>query len=190
VPQKTENHLFNDVTVLANGSVYITGFQGGTIYHIDAKNGEMSVFLELGKDSWTNGIDITPGEKYLLIASNDNILRVDLRNKEVKVIQPPQGETLGYADGLYYYKDGILAVQGQRVNGKRTTRIARTYLDKEYLQGTKILVLEADHPAFRLPTTGAIVNDEFYFIATSYLDKWREKLPVVDPVLIMKVKIK
>jgi sugar lactone lactonase YvrE len=190
VPQKTENHLFNDVTVLADGSVYITGFQGGTVYHIDAKNGEMSVFLELGKDSWTNGIDITPGEKYLLIASNDDILRVDLGNKQVKVIQPPQGETLGYADGLYYYNGGILAVQHQRAKGKPLVRIARTYLDKEYLQGTKILVLEADHPAFRLPTTGAIVNDEFYFIATSYLDKWREKQPVVDPVLIMKVKIK
>ena len=190
VPQKTENHLFNDVTVLADGSVYITGFQGGTVYHIDAKNEELSVFLELGKDSVTNGIDITPGEKYLLIASNDDILRVDLGNKEVKVIQPPQGETLGYADGLYYYNDGILAIQNQRVKGKPEVLIARTYLDKEYLQGTKIIVLEADHPAFRRPTTGAIVNDEFYFIATSFLDKWREKLPVVDPVLIMKVKIK
>ncbi|MGD2093056.1 MAG: hypothetical protein PVH61_43240 [Candidatus Aminicenantes bacterium] len=119
-----------------------------------------------------------------------NIIQVDLGNKEVKVIQPPQGETLGYADGLYYYNGGILALQHQRAKGKPLVRIARTYLDKEYLQGTKILVLEADHPAFRLPTTGAIVNDEFYFIATSYIDKWREKQPVVDPVLIMKVKIK
>ena len=190
VPQKTENHIFNDVTVMADGSVYITGFEGGTVYHIDAKNGELSVFLELGKDSWTNGIDITPGEKYLLIASNDDILRVGLGTKEVKIIQPPQGEKLGYADGLYYYNGGILAVQGQRVNGKLTASIARTYLDKEYLQATKRLVLEADHPAFRLPTTGAIVNDEFYFIATSFLDKWKKKLPVVYPVLIMKVKIK
>jgi len=97
---------------------------------------------------------------------------------------------LGYADGLYYYNGGIFAIQGQRVKGKRTASIARTYLDKEYLQGTKRLVLEAGHPAFRLPTTGAIVNHEFYFIATSFLDKWREKQPVVDPVLIMKVKIK
>jgi hypothetical protein len=113
-----------------------------------------------------------------------------LGTKEVKIIQPPQGEKLGYADGLYYYNGGILAVQGQRVNGKLTASIARTYLDKEYLQATKRLVLEADHPAFRLPTTGAIVNDEFYFIATSFLDKWKKKLPVVYPVLIMKVKIK
>jgi hypothetical protein len=27
-------------------------------------------------------------------------------------------------------------------------------------------------------------------IATSFIDKWKKKLPVVDPVLIMKVKIK
>jgi hypothetical protein len=61
---------------------------------------------------------------------------------------------------------------------------------KEYLQGTKLLVLEEDHHAFRLPTTGAIVKDEFYFIATSFIDKWKKKLPAVEPVLIMKVKIK
>jgi hypothetical protein len=94
-----------------------------------------------------------------------------------------------HVDGLYYYNGGILAVQHQRVKSKPLVRIARTYLDKEYLQGTKLIVLEADHPAFRLPTTGAIVKDEFYFIATSFIDKWRKKQPVVDPVLIMKVSL-
>ena len=37
-----------------------------------------------------------------------------------------------------------------QVEGKSKVRVARTYLDSQYLRGTKLLVLEADHPAFRV----------------------------------------
>lgn len=192
VSKKEDMHLFNDAAITKDGTVYITSFAGGTVYKIDKTTDQLSVYLELGEKKYTNGIDVSPDERFLFMAVNADILRIGIKNKEIKSIQPPENESLGFADGLYYYKGGLVAVQTRRVNQKRSVRVARSILDKDYLKALKILTLVEDHPYFEIPTTGAIVNDEFYFIATSYIDKLEKKLPPKeqpDKVIIMNVKL-
>jgi len=192
VTRKSENHLFNDLAITDGGVLYITSFAGGTVYTIGSKGNKLSVYMELGEKIYTNGITLSPDDKYLFVAANADILKIDRITKKAEKLEPPTGERLGYVDGLYFYKGGLVAVQSYRINKKPTARIARSLLDQSLLKVTSIKSLTQDHSSFRIPTTGAIKGNQFYFIATSDLDKLDKKLPPdQEPknVLIMKVNL-
>ena len=191
VVKKVKLHLFNDLAITREGAVYITSFAGGTVYTINPE-GKIGVFIELGDKMYTNGITLSPDEKHLFMAANADILKINRISKKLKKVIPPKGQKLGYADGLYFYKGGLVAVQSYRINQKRTMRIAWSKLDQSMQKVTTIKILAQDHPSFRIPTTGALKGNQFYFIATSDLDKLDKKLtPEQEPkdVLIMKVNL-
>ena len=57
-----------------------------------------------------------------------------------------------------------------------------------------IEVLDQDHPLYSAPTTGAIVGESFYYIATSHLGRFDEdgNLPPLEDlsdIYILKVDI-
>ena len=50
-------------------------------------------------------------------------------------------------------------------------RVVRFHLDAAGRRITQLEVLERAHPAWRMPTTGAIVGDAFYYIPASSYDR-------------------
>lgn len=175
VPKSDENDLMNDVTIAKDGTIYITSFARGMIYMIDSQRDELEEFLQMSEEIWNNGIVISPDERFLFVVGNEHIFRVSLESREMIQLPVPEGDFVGYGDGLYFYDRSLIAITAIRVNGVPVRRVLRLHLSDDLDEITTIQILDQDHPLYSVPTTGAIVDDWFYYIATSHLDKFDEE---------------
>jgi len=174
VEKTDENHLFNDVTIARDGTVYFTSFAYGMIYTIDSVTDELQEFLRMPEGVWNNGIDITPDDRYLFVAGSDKIFRVDLETKELLELPIPENEIVGYGDGLYFRDGNLLAITVFRDEEQLVHRVLKLSLSETLDRITAIEVLDQDHPLYSNPTTGAITDDWFYYIATAQFEKFDE----------------
>ena len=94
------------------------------------------------------------------------MLRYETKTGNSAEIAPGTSNTLAGADGLYFYKGELIAVQ----NGIGSARIAAFQLSNDFQRVTKVTVLENRSAFTTLPTTGAICGDKFYFIVNSQID--------------------
>jgi hypothetical protein len=188
-----DKHFLNDLTVTKKGDVYLTDTIHGAIYYISATGDEITEFLNLGKTSYPNGIDLSAHEKHLFVALNGKIVVIDLRNKKSAYLAMPEGKQVGGIDGLYFYKNSLIAVQP--FDAGQT--IVRYYLDEKQAAVSKTEIVEASHQLLNQPTTGAIVNRDFYYLANSQLQVFRrlfqpdggyDKSKLSD-VIVLKVRI-
>jgi len=174
--EKTDkNHLFNDVAIAQDGTVYFTSFSYGVIYAIDSVTDEIQEYLRMPEGVWNNGIDITPDDRYLFVVGSDGIFRVDLETKELLELPSPEEAIVGYGDGLYFHEGNLLAITGHREGEELVNRVIRLHLSETLDQITAIDVLDQDHPLYSNPTTGAIAGDWFYYIATAQFEKFDEE---------------
>lgn len=174
--EKTEkNHLFNDVAIARDGTVYFTSFSYGVIYTIDAATDEIEEFLQMPEGVWNNGIDITPDGRHLFVVGSDRIFRVDLETKGLLELPSPEDGVVGYGDGLYFHDGYLLAVTGHREGEQVVNRVIRLRLPETLDRIKTIEVLDRDHPLYSNPTTGAVADGWFYYIATAQFEKFDEE---------------
>lgn len=182
-------HLFNDLTVSSRGAVFVTDTKSGTVYWIDPDTDVLAEFVT--GLSYPNGIALSGDGRKLFVAHfSDGVSVVDVATRGVHALARPSTVTLATVDGLYFYRGSLIAIQ----NGVMTHRVARFYLNSSLDRVNRFEVLERRNPWFDVPTTGAIVGREFYYIANSQLHNFdkgriisREKL---RPVQILKVKLR
>ena len=124
---------------------------------------------------WNNGIDITPDGRYLFVVGSDKIFRVDLETKELLELPSPEGGVVGYGDGLYFHDGSLLAVTVHREGEQLVNRVIRLHLPETLDRIDTIEVLDRDHPLYSDPTTGAIADGWFYYIATAQFEKFDEQ---------------
>lgn len=167
---KPDQHFLNDLAIASNGDVYITDTVYGSIYFIPAAGSEMTEFLNLGKDSYPNGIDLSADEKRLFVALNGRIGAIELKDKKVSSLAMPKDIQITPIDGLYFYKNSLIAVQPFD-QGKT---IARYRLNNTQTGVVKAEIIEASHRLLNQPTTGALVGKDFYYIANSQLQTFRK----------------
>jgi len=173
--EKTDkNHLFNDVAIARDGTVYLTSFSYGMIYTIDPATDEIEEFLPMPEGVWNNGIDITPDGRYLFVVGSDRIFKVDLETKELLALPSPEDGVIGYGDGLYFHDGSLLAVTGHREGEQVVNRVIRLRLPETLDRIDTIEVLDRDHPLYSNPTTGAVADGWFYYIATAQFEKFDE----------------
>ena len=173
--EKTDkNHLFNDVAIAQDGTVYFTSFAYGMIYKIDSTEDKIEEFLPMPEGVWNNGIDITPDERFLFVVGSDRIFRVDVVTKEILELPAPEDEIVGWGDGLYFHDGHLVAITGHREGEQVVNRVIIMRLSETLDRITAIDVLEQDHPLYSNPTTGAIADDWFYYIATAQFEKFDE----------------
>ena len=175
--EKTDdNHLFNDVAIARDGTVYFTSFAYGMIYRIDSGKDEIEEYLRMPEDVWNNGIDMTPDEKFLFVVGNDRIFRVDLETDELLELPIPEGELIGWGDGLYCDQGSLIAITGYRGEDRQIiNRVVRLQLSEDLSRITGIDVLDEDHPLYSSPTTGALADGWFYYIATAQFGKFDDE---------------
>jgi hypothetical protein len=152
---KGEGHYLNDLTISPGGDVYVTDWRRFGIYTIAA--GSDSIVRLLKMERSPNGIDISDDGTKLFIAG-DGMGVYDIATGVFRELRHPPGMYVS-GDGSYYYKNSIVAVQN--------FKISRLYLNEEQTEIIRSEPLEAFHPLFNQPTTGAIAGDRFYYIANS-----------------------
>lgn len=190
-PGDTATHMFNDLTILSNGDVYLTDSEEGSVYKIDVKHDLLQRWYIGKRMNYPNGITISPDQQYLLVAHWSGISRISLADTQAIELTTKVKTTLTGIDGMYFYDNALIGVQ----NGAGPqSRIMRFELNKTYDTVTKATILESDHPNHNIPTTGVIIGGDFYYIANSQLQSFTpdgkifpdEKL---EPTYILKLPL-
>jgi DNA-binding beta-propeller fold protein YncE len=183
---KAGPHFFNDLVITKTGEIYFTDSKGGKVLHLNRKNKTITPFVA-NDFIYPNGIALDETNGYVFVADFTGITRINLQDRELHQLDV-QGKTyLNGIDGLYFYKNSLLAIQD---SGNGDDRIVRFYLDKSGQQITRTEVLQSFHPDFNIPTTGVIVANEFYYISNSQLRNLQPDGTLTQPETLKKPLIK
>jgi sugar lactone lactonase YvrE/dienelactone hydrolase len=191
LPNKPRTHLLNDVALNSRGDAFITDSEEGSVYVVRAARDELELLVPAGKFIYANGVTLSPDERRLYVADFASGLSVvDVETGAVKAVEYPEGVIIHGADGLYFYRDSLVAVQNLRGPG----RVVRLFLNREGDRVTSARVVEAFNPLFEIPTTGVLVGDELFYIANSQLRKVNDAgvIPAgtkLDEVRILRAKL-
>lgn len=179
-----EKHLLNDLVVAADGTVYVTDTLTGTIYRTDGTR-ELEAWLRSDAIAYPNGICIGENKTALYVAHDGGVSAALLETKKIEPVRTPDGVRLDGIDGLYCLDGALLAVQ----NHRGLERVARFPLtSRSEVSGEEVLL--EDHPSLHIPTTLAVVGDEAFLIANSFLDAFdkdgslRAPSELEDPIVL------
>ncbi len=191
VPGASKPHALGDLTIKSNGDVFATDSVTPAVYVIHPGKDEMERFLENDSFVSPQGLAFSNDERHLFMADySTGLFDIDVTTKRVEHLPPLAGATLLGIDGLYFYNGSLIGVQ----NGVAPQRVVRLRLTSDLKRVERLEVLEANNPLFDEPTLGAVVKDNFYFIANSQWGLVDEKgqlgpaEKLVDPI-ILKIKL-
>ena len=188
---RTQKHLFNDLVVTTGGDVFLTDSESGAVYRHAFASRALDAFLPAGSFSYPNGIALDEAGRRLYVADfAKGISLVEIDTKKTSPLAHPPNVTLHDVDGLYRYDTSLVAIQ----NGAGMERVVQFRLDSTGRRVEGLRVLESHNPRFRIPTTGAVVGSDFYYLANSQLESLGEDgrlssgAPLED-VLILKTPL-
>jgi hypothetical protein len=164
-PKDQAKHGFNDLVVRRNGEVITTDSLNNQVVRFDPRTRTFTSLRAHRMLFYPNGIALAD-DHTIYFADAVGIVKMDLEGGESRDVDPGPRNTLAGADGLYWHKGFLVAVQ----NGIGSPRIAAFKLSKDGNRVTQTIVLENRTPFTVLPTTGAIRGNDFYFIANSQID--------------------
>jgi sugar lactone lactonase YvrE len=157
-------HLFNDLAI-THGTIWVTDSDGGSVWKIDRRSGSVARFAPAGRFVYPNGIALEPGERRLYVADDRSIWDVDLVAERRRELPHPVRTKLGQADGLYFDRGALIAIQ----NGNPPIRVVRFSLTPALDRVTGEMALAEDDPRLPEPTTGAIAGDVMYLVGDAQL---------------------
>ncbi len=159
-----EKHALGDLVINKKGDVFATDSISPRIYKIDLVEDKLELFLENKNFNSLQGLAFSDNEQSLFVADySTGIHKIDLDKKQSFQIIPEKNITLLGIDGLYFYKNKLIAIQ----NGIRPQRVVQFSLNKDQTRIEKFKTLEANHDNFEEPTLGVIIKNEFYYVANS-----------------------
>ncbi len=179
-------HIFNDLAIFSDGTVFVTDTKEGAVYELSRANGKLERLLPGREFTAANGIALSPDEKTLFVASfGDGISAIDLASRAATPLRHPQNVSLAYVDGLYAIEGSLVAIQ----NGPMLPRVVRFPLDRSNRQILSVQVLERRNPLFDGITTGCLVAGRFYYIANTQIDKSGQPGARLLPLKVLSLAI-
>ncbi|MEO9484739.1 MAG: SMP-30/gluconolactonase/LRE family protein [Ekhidna sp.] len=187
-----EVHFFNDLVIDSNGNVYATHmFSDHSIYKIEREKDELEVFVESDILKYPNGMDISDDNQFLFVAHSEGIARVALQTGKTVSLDIVNDVNITHResiDGLYFYKNTLIGVQSdlKRITQYQLSRPADAIMQEKEL--------DINHPAMDHPTTGVLIDNEFYYVANAQFEKVNEdgSLPPMHELsepTILKLKL-
>jgi hypothetical protein len=175
-PPGTGRLALNDLVLRYTREIYVTDTQGNRVYRFDRT---LHRFTELKLSRpvfWPNGITISGDGYVLYIADLLGVVRLDLKTNQSEDVAPASHDTLAGIDGLYWYRGSFVGVQ----YGTGANRVMRWNLSPDGRRVASSEVLERGTELVRNPTTGAILDEQFYFIADTGIDNLDSAGKIVD----------
>ena len=168
---------FDDLTVAADGRVYVNDGRNPRIWTLAPGASALELFVESDAFRGTQGLASTPDGKSLYVSDYSRLFRVDVASKRVTPLAVPPDAALNGADGLVYSSGSLYGIQ----NGVEPHRVTRIDLggDGVTIIGAKILVM--NHPDFDEPTLGVAADGALYFTANSQGGKFQDEKKPITP---------
>jgi hypothetical protein len=163
LPQESDYHIFNDISLTADGDAYATTTLIGRIYRLSADAEEMELVHQLEEGRHNNGIDLDPSGRFIFVTVDRSISRLEPATGKLVEMRVPGEAALG-SDGLYFYENSLIVVK------PRFKEVSRLFLNQDMTAVERVVILAKDHPDFAYPTTGAVVGDRLLLVSTSFAD--------------------
>lgn len=180
-PPTAGDHGFNDLVLRGTREIYLTDTDANQAYRFDRITHTFTPLPFPRPVYGPNGIALSDDGNQLYVADIFGITHIDLvAHSSVELNPGPHNSVMG-VDGLYWYRDGLVAVQN---GGMR--RVIQVRLKGDTVKTLR--VLESRSPLISIPTTGAIVGRNFYFISNSQVDNLKDE-KILDERKLEPVKI-
>lgn len=186
--------LLGDLLVHGD-TIYTTDSRGGALYALDLRtgpdHGKFRALTAPGAMSSPQGLALAADGKHLYVADyTRGLFRYALDGGALEPAAAAPGVSVYGIDGLYRDGDALIAIQ----NGNRPHRVVRLQLGDGGRRMRGQRVLAANLEAFDEPTLGVVVEREFWFVANSQWNKFRQDhtLPPPDqlrPPQILRIRL-
>jgi sugar lactone lactonase YvrE len=175
-PSTAGPHALNDLVLRGKSEIYVTDTEGNHVFRFDREAHQFTE-LNLGRPVFEpNGITVSDDSSLLFVGDDLGVIRMDLRRNEAQDVKPSAHDTMAGVDGLYWYEGGLLAVE----YGTGAYRVMRWQLSPDGREATSNETLERGTTMVRNPTTGAILDGKFYFMANTGIDNLKDS-KIADP---------
>lgn len=171
--------FLNDLCLMRDGRVYVSDSDQSRLYRADADTTALSLWQEAGHAIAANGLACDDARNALYVAVYNGISRIDAASGEALLLPAPASNPVGGNDGLYLREDTLIGVQ----NGFGAGRVLRARLSADGREITRVETLEAGIADLNEPTTGALTDDGFFYIANSQIWKWDDQAEALRPGL-------
>ena len=177
LPFDDKAHVISAMTVAPNGDVYAVDVATNTVYQL--RSGKLVPLFSSPEFISLRGIAVTDDHKFLYLSDYESGLFIaSLERNQIRLLTA-KNQNLGGIDGLYAYKNQIIALQ----NGTSPTRVLRVLLGANGIE--QVRPLEANKKAMSVPSFGTMKGNQIYFIGNSQRDLYDVNgkiLPGAKPV--------
>src|SRR5215472_7333030 len=184
-PATAGPHVLNDLVLRGGSEIYVTDTDGNNVYRFDRKSRSFATLALSRPVFYPNGITLAHDGNVLYVADFLGVLRMDLRTNESQEVKPARHDTLAGADGLYWYKGGLVGIQ----NSTSLRRVMRWKLSDDGRSVVASETLERGTEFVADPTTGAILDGKFYFMANTGIDNLGDNGNIVDSKKLEPLRI-
>jgi tetratricopeptide (TPR) repeat protein len=168
-PAGPDRLCFNDLDFAPGGDVYLSAGPNG-IFRVDRARDALELFVPLA-GYFVNGLAASAdGQKLFLAEHVRGVQVLDVASRRVAPLALPTDATLSGIDGLYMYGSTLVAIQNALRHGP--FRALQAFLDPALARVECVAVLDRNHPAYDVPTTGVVVGGALVYVATSQLDSF------------------
>jgi hypothetical protein len=191
-PAQTRPLCFNDLDLTPSGDAYVSSGPNG-IFRVDRGRDVLELFAAV-PGLFVNGLALSADRRTLFLAAHAaGVVALDLATRTWEAVALPEGATLAGIDGLYVYRDSLVAVQNALRHGPE--RVVQAFLDPSRRRVTCLATLDRNHPLYDIPTTGVLVGDTLHYVATSQLRSFEADgrpwpLERLKDTVILKVRLR
>jgi hypothetical protein len=190
VVNDTARHLFNDLILHPNNKIYITDTFAATLYEYDPAKKSLDVFMKDAMLSNANGIACNAkGE--VIIATRDGLVKLNVESKKMDPLVYKDSRKAQWMDGIVFWKDNIIGVADA---GIMQYKLDNT---NDHILSEKVIDTAVQNKFFHDPTTLALLGNDIYVVANSYLSVYNqngEKIKGVEEklgsVIVLKYELK
>lgn len=172
--------LLNDLDLLADGRVAVTDSMAGTVHLLDPHGSSPTLTRLLPDASFEgpNGI-VALADGLLLVADFHGLWLLDpaVGAASKRRVATPDDRYLGGIDGLARDGGHVIAIQNLVGRG----RVWRFRVDAKDARVVELALLLRQHPDLRNPTTGAVANRRFLFVADPNLQVFVDGVVTAPP---------
>ena len=167
LPAVRGGHTLGDLAIGPAGDVYVTDSSQPVLYRLRPGADTLEHFTDPLFKS-LQGLAPSPDGRALYLADySRGLLRVELATNAVTVVGDSAGRSYRECDGIALHAGALVAVR----NGVSPAQIVRVALDPTGMHIAGGEVVDSDPAVADEPTIGAIVGDDFVYVANSQWEK-------------------
>jgi sugar lactone lactonase YvrE len=169
LPPTRSEQMLGDLEFGKHGEIYLADQAGGGLYRFEPRTRSLDVLIAPGRLASPQGMALDSGGGHLYVADYvAGLFRVGLADGTVTPVPAPQDTNLYGIDGLYRYRDSLIAIQ----NGVQPNRVVQLQLEEDGSSVAASRILAMNLPEFDEPNLGQVDGDRFLFIANSHWNRF------------------